>query len=366
MKFLIKSEKLEKLAPLFDQVLEIIKKAIYEKRQIIIKHHDDVDGYASGYVLEKAISMLIDDKRGYQLFRSASRTPYYEYIDALRDLNNFIGFHPPLIILADLGSNDQSIKSIKRLKTYGADFIIIDHHKYDELNKESVKVFLNPHVFGLGSDLSAGILATEIALNLNPKINLDHIPALSGVADKSEGKEIEEYLKISGMDMETMQEWGMLLDHELYYVKFGLRQNMLDDLFTNKKNIDFLKEQLENDFLKLKESAKKYMLKKDFGKFLLLRLDRDLIGDYEYPSSKLPRIVHELETGPRITLIESESSISYRADQVDFDGVKMIDEMKKRFPYALVSGGGHASAGGIRFNAASKDEIIKFIEEYLC
>ena len=91
MKFLIKSNNLEKLRTVFQETSSIIKKAISEKRHIIIRHHDDVDGYTAGLILEKAIEPLIKDtKTHYYLTRSPCRTPYYDYIDALRDLSNYL------------------------------------------------------------------------------------------------------------------------------------------------------------------------------------------------------------------------------------------------------------------------------------
>ena len=134
--FLIPSTSLEKLRPDMITAVEKIKEAIHEERPIWIRHHDDTDGYSSGYVLEKAIQPLLLNEKAFS--RISSRTPYYDYIDAMKDLNSYffqkerMNSLPPLIILTDLGSNDQSITAIKRLKGYGIEFIIIDHHAYDE------------------------------------------------------------------------------------------------------------------------------------------------------------------------------------------------------------------------------------------
>ena len=91
--FLIKSENLEKLRDIFIEVSDEIKKAITQKRHIIVRHHDDTDGYIAGFTLEKAILPLIEDNRKYYYFtRLSSRTPFYEYTDALRDVNSFLSF----------------------------------------------------------------------------------------------------------------------------------------------------------------------------------------------------------------------------------------------------------------------------------
>ena len=61
--FLINSENLEKLRDCFIETSDIIKKAVQENRFIIIKHHDDVDGYTAGMVIEKAIIPISKEKR---------------------------------------------------------------------------------------------------------------------------------------------------------------------------------------------------------------------------------------------------------------------------------------------------------------
>ena len=373
MKFLIKSNNLEKLRTVFQETSSIIKKAISEKRHIIIRHHDDVDGYTAGLILEKAIEPLIKDtKTHYYLTRSPCRTPYYDYIDALRDLSNYLSSYnnkPSLIILTDLGSNEQSIKAIKRLHDYNIDFIILDHHRYNNANKEIAKSFLNPHAYGLDSNLNAGALAVELALFINPLLTgIKHLPGLSAIADKSTGKDVDAYVKLSGYTKQELEKWSVVIDHETYYLRFPVRSKFFYDLFfPTKRNsmiINSMYKNIQKEFDKIKIAAKKYVKITNYNKFKLLRITRD-IGFWDYASSKLARIVTDLEQGPRITFIETGDSISYRADKINFKGVDLINELKQKFPYALINGGGHDAAGSIRFNSVSKDEIIAYILKYL-
>jgi RecJ-like exonuclease len=129
--------------------------------------------------------------------------------------------------------------------------------------------------------------------------------------------------------------------------------------------INSLFQDIEKEFDKIGIAAKKYVKIKKYGKFKLLRINRSKVGDWEYPSSKLIRITHDLVNGPHITFSETENSISYRADHVKFSGVNLIEVLKKKVPHALVSGGGHDQAGNIRYNAASKEEVLKNILDYL-
>ena len=368
--FLIDSGNLEKMKEAFLKAESVIRKAVSENRFVVIRHHNDVDGYAAGFVLEKALNSI-----GYSrnIMRTSSRTPFYDYTDALRDLNNFLSSKsttPPLIILADLGSNEQSMASIKRLKTYGIEFVIIDHHRFDAENKHEAVSFLNPHVFGLGSELNAGALATELAVILDPALKgIEHLPGLSGVADKSSGEDNDAYVKLSGYTREELEKWAAVIDHDTYYLKFPERTDILEGLFMpgakNTRIINEIYPRIEAETERVRAAAKKYAKIEDFGKFKLVIIEKSLVSDWEYASSKLIGISHRLVEGPKITLAVTADSISYRADGVDFKGVDLLEKLKKEFPAALLSGGGHDSAGGISFNIASGEEILKYVRGYI-
>ncbi|MEM2139091.1 MAG: hypothetical protein QXM96_02975 [Candidatus Woesearchaeota archaeon] len=384
--FLIQSEKLEKLRPLFIESVKLIETSINENRPIIIRHHDDVDGYVSGFILEKAILPLIKEinpeKSHLFLKRISSRTPFYDYIDALRDLNDYLEAKerfdekPPLIILTDLGSNNQSYPSLKRLTKYDCDFIIIDHHKYDKENKEIAKIFLNPHVFEFGSDLTAGSLCCELAFFINPELKKDlkqynnykHLPALSSTADKSEGFEYEEYLKLSGFDKEKLKQWAIAIDYDLYHLKFNESSDLLNDLFIYNETREKIIQEI-NYFLNYKESLIKKAIEKhleitEINNVKILKINRNVVN-YEYIGTKLPRICHDLYSGSRITLVISNDSISFRADELNFSLIKLIDYLKEKMPYALIDGGGHDFAGTIKFAEINKENVLKEIQEYL-
>lgn len=371
--FLIKSENLAKFEDEFKKAAAEIRSAINNKRHIIIRHHDDTDGYAAGFVIEKAMLSIIDSDKPYQIYsRKASRTPFYDYIDALVDLNYYLSVkkyneNPPLIILADLGSNDQSIASIKRLKKYGIRFLIVDHHLYDEENKKQAAVFLNTHDKGLGSDISAGALAAELANFLKPGLDLKHIPAVAGTADKSAGSDYEKYLKLSGLSKDYLIKWSTVIDHETYFLRFPERLEFLEDLFSlNVQQVEEIYRQITKEFAEVKKAAEKYVEIKQAKDFKVLVIEKDKVSHRGYAGSKLTRITHDLESGPRITLsISGGSMISYRADDVDFSGVELLKELKDRFPHALVSGGGHAAAGAIKFTEASAEEVMDYVFKYL-
>jgi len=366
--FLIKSKNLEKLKSEFKNAQSLIKKAL-DKRFILIRHHDDTDGYVAGYALENAIKPLLNERLN--IGRSASRSPYYHYVDALKDLNYYLPKKkyfekPPLIILCDLGSNSQSIKALTRLRDYGIDFVIIDHHLYDDANKRQAKIYINPREKGF--DVCAGALGVELAYLINPTLNFRHLPALAGVADKSSSNEHQKYVKLSGYNIDYLEKWALVSEHELFYLKFSESSELLEDIFilNHSKIIKHFYPKIKEEFDAVKKSVEKYARIIQYEKFKTIIIDKhDITHRSEFTSSKITRIAHESFNGPRITLAISEDSISFRADQVNFSVISLLHYLKKILPYAQLSGGGHDNAGGIKFIVASKSEIIDEIKKYL-
>jgi RecJ-like exonuclease len=252
--FLVKSPVLEKLKDFFIEAATEIRLAVSQNRPIIVRHHNDTDGYSAGYSLEKAIVPLIEaqhgfGKSGWEFFtRAPCAAPFYEIEDSIKDtarsLSNEAKFSNklPLIIIADNGSSQEDLLAIQQGKIHGIDFIVVDHHYFekDVISKE-VLVHINPWLVDEdGSTFSAGMLCTELARFINPVENINQIPALAGLADRINNPEvIEAYLKIAGKegyDAELLGDLSMVIEfvssklrfveaREIYGVLFGEPRN---------------------------------------------------------------------------------------------------------------------------------------------
>ena len=134
-----------------------IRLAVIQSRPVIVRHHNDCDGYSSGFALEKAIMPLIirqhsSLKAPWEYFhRAPCQSPFYEIGDSIRDtansLRNVAKFSNkmPLIILADNGSCEEDLMAIKQGKVLGSDFIVIDHHGFEEdVISAEVLAHINP------------------------------------------------------------------------------------------------------------------------------------------------------------------------------------------------------------------------------
>ena len=182
--FLIESAILNKLKSKFIEAATQIRLAVIQDRPIIVRHHNDTDGYSSGFALERAILPLIEkqhssEKAAWEFFtRAPCAAPFYEIDDSIRDMANSlrnVAKHSnkmPLIIIADNGSSPEDLMGIKQGKVHGTDFIVVDHHYFEEdvISKE-VLVHINPFLVGEdGSHFSAGMLCAEFARFINPDV----------------------------------------------------------------------------------------------------------------------------------------------------------------------------------------------------
>src|SRR3989339_258690 len=319
-KFLVESPILNKLKDSFIKAATEIKLAIIQDRPIIVRHHNDTDGYSSGFSLERAILPLIEEQHGseksrWEFFtRAPCAAPFYEIDDSIRDtaqsLRNVAKFSNkmPLIIIADNGSTQEDLMGIQQGKVHGSDFIIVDHHKFDkDVISQEVLTHINPFLVGEdGSHFSAGMLCSELARFINPNVkNINQIPAMSGFADRielSNPKTMNDYLKIAekeGYTKELLSDIALVIEYVSSKIRFMEVREYIEVLFGEPRN-------------KQKELVQ-------------------LMATYKANFS-----VHELK-----------------------------DYIEEKCPGAFVEGGGHKNAGAISFLPNKKNEIVNLLKEFI-
>ncbi len=393
--YMIKSKKLDTMKNRFIKMATIIREAIFEQRPIIIKHHADCDGYSAAIALERAIlPMIIDEhkseKAAWQFYkRTPSKAPFYDYLDATKDISFFtsdtskFGVKTPLIILADNGSTEEDILSIKKVCIYGAKVIVIDHHNPGEIINGKAKVdefidcHINPHLFGYDSNITAGMLCSELSRFINKEVkNINFLPALSGITDKSNCEEFDKYLELSNMDKNFLEKLGACVDFEAHYLKFTEGRGLVNVLFgedreKQKQLVQLLYKDINERFERQKLVVKKYANVKETDKIVIVRLALENITIREsFPAAgKTAGVGHDLfkkENKGIITIGSGSDFVVFRCDNVEgFDVNKIVKELKQNLPHTLADGGGHAYAGSIKFVSAAKQEILDFIDKYI-
>ncbi len=398
--FLIKSKILDKLKDSFVKAATEIRLAIIQDRPIIVRHHNDADGYSSGFSLERAILPLIQeqhgsDKAGWEFFqRAPCAAPFYEIDDSIRDtaqsLRNVAKFSNkmPLIIIADNGSSPEDLMAIKQGKIHGSDFIVIDHHGFDEdvISKE-VLTHINPFLVGEdGSHFSAGMLCTEFARFVNPNVkNIEQIPAMAGFADMIQlgnPEAMEKYLKIAekeGYTKELLSDIALVIDYVSAKVRFMEVREYIEVLFgepreQQKKLVALMAPYIREMDSKGLAIGKSNAKQEKIGKVTLQIIEVENtfpgFGFFPKPGRAVglvhDNLQHEKGVTSLVTVGIMNTAITIRAtDEANFSVHELINFIKKKSPDAFVEGGGHKNAGSITFLPYKKEEVVKLLKEFI-
>jgi len=398
--FLIKSQILDKLKDRFIKAATEIRLAIIQHRPIIVRHHNDTDGYSSGYALERAILPLIEKEQGSEkaswefFLRAPCAAPFYEIDDSIRDsansLRNVAKFSNkmPLVIIADNGSSPEDLMAIKHGKIHGMDFIVIDHHysSEDVISKE-VLTHINPFLVGEdGSHFSAGMLCTEFARFVNPDvINVNQIAGMAGLADRIDignPKAVEDYINIAkkeGYSKELLHDIATVIDFVSAKIRFMEVREYIEVLFgepreKQKELVNLMAPHIRKLSEKGLAIGKANAKTEKIGKTTLQTLDIEKtfpgFGFYPKPGMCVGMVHDDLQKTKKVTNLVTaglmNTAITLRAtDESNFSVHDLITFLNKKLPNAFVDGGGHKNAGSITFIPNKKEDVFKGLKEFI-
>ncbi|MAG01967.1 hypothetical protein CMI42_01405 [Candidatus Pacearchaeota archaeon] len=398
--FLIKSPILDKLRDKFIQAATQIRLAIIQQRPLIVRHHNDTDGYSSGFALERAILPLIikehgSDKAGWEFFlRAPCAAPFYEIDDSIRDaaqsLRNVAKFSNkmPLVIIADNGSSPEDLMAIKHGKVHGMDFIVVDHHFSEEdVISSEVLTHINPFLVGEdGSHFSAGMLCTEFARLINKDVkNVTQIAGMAGLADRidlANKKAVDDYISLAkkeGYSNDLLGDISTVIDFVSAKLRFMEAREYIEVIFgepreKQKALVGLMAphiRKLEAKGLKIGVSAAK---QEKLGTTTLQTIDIENtfpgFGFYPKPGMCVGMVHDDLQKTKKTTNLVTagimNTAITLRAtEESNFSVHDLISTINKKLPEAFVDGGGHQFAGSITFLPSKKEDVIKILKEFI-
>ncbi|MEA3414499.1 MAG: hypothetical protein U9Q99_03185 [Nanoarchaeota archaeon] len=399
-KFLVQDIILEKLKERFVQAATQIRLAIFQDRPIIIRHHNDADGYSSGFALERAILPLIQNYHGSRksaweyYSRAPCQAPFYEVDDSIRDtansLRNVAKFSNkmPLIIIADNGSSPEDLMAIKQGKIHGADFIVVDHHGFDkDVISAEVLTHINPFLVAEdGSSFSAGMLCAELARFVNPKVeNILQIPAMAGFADKIElmnPETMNAYLRIAeneGYSKELLSDIALVIDYVSAKVRFMEVREYIEVLFGQPREkqrqlvnlmAPYIRELDRKGLAIGKVGAEHDKLGNTIFQFIAIEESFPGFGFFPKPGRSVS-LIHDdfLKEKGDIGLVTAgimNTAITLRAtDKANFSVHELLNLLNEKLPNAFVNGGGHKNAGSINFIPSKKREVVKLLRDFI-
>jgi len=382
--FTITSGRLEKLRPYFNSIAKRIRKAILENQPIMIRHHADSDGINAGLAIEYSCSLLMEKigaNPSYNLYRSPSKAPYYEIMDAFKDIvliKKIIEGHgqkKPLIIVLDNGSTKEDIFGLRTMKSFGLEVIVVDHHNPgDVINKKTavdpyLSFHLNPYIEGLDSQLCAGMLAYELAKWICEDYSNPSLPAVAGITDRSNIEEAEEYIKKSGRTKKELEEIGIAIDFIAYQLKFGSGKGLYEELYINPELVKIINEEVRKGVKNQLESTLPYLRTYNISGITLSTIDLEKYTmKFKYPTpGKVVGMIHDIvvidrESLPVITIGYLADMIIIRANKPVLPVDQIIKRIRKDIPNAQAEGGGHECAGAIKFIPAHLNDVMENIK----
>lgn len=398
--FLVKNKTLDKLKDLFVKAATEVRLAIIQNRPIIVRHHNDADGYSSGFALERAILPLIEKQHGSEkaewefFMRAPCAAPFYEIDDSIRDtaqsLRNVAKFSNkmPLIIIADNGSSPEDLMAIKQGKVHGSDFIVVDHHYSDEdVISDEVLVHINPFLVGEdGAKYSAGMLCTELARFINPETkNIEQIPAMAGFADRIDlgnPEVMKDYLKIAeseGYTKELLSDIALVIEYVSAKVRFMEVREYIEVLFGEPRNKQKELVSLMSPYIRKmdkkglqigKANAKIEKIGKTSLQMIYIEETFPGFGFFPKPGRAVGLVHDDLQKEKKITNLVTagimNTAITLRAtDEANFSVHGLINYIDEKIPESFVEGGGHKNAGSITFLPNKKEQVVEILKDFI-
>ena len=390
IKPLVKSDVLDSLMPEMRKVAKTIRKAVFTAQPIILRHHADADGICSAVAIEQAVVSLIKESGGdfdadYYLFKRApSKAPFYEIEDITRDLDFALKDHArfgqkmPLVILTDNGSTEEDEASYKIASVYDIPFVVIDHHHPDATIDKYLVGHVNPYHVGGDFGVTAGMLGTEVARLINPKVEplIKHLPAIAGVGDRSEAPERALYLALVRDDYseQACKDIALALDYEQFWLRFNDGREIVKDILNlvgNKERHTKLVGLLVEGANAMIEDQMSACMPHVVARVLpnaahLFLIDVE-IHAHKFtfpPPGKTSGEVHDLlcrqnEGKPVVTIGFGPDFAVLRSRGVHMNIPRMVRDLHNEIPGGGISGGGHLVVGSIKFVEGMREVVLE-------
>ncbi|MGJ7028204.1 putative protein MJ1198 [Methanothermobacter wolfeii] len=404
---LIESETLEKLRPKMVEAAKAIRRAIYDGRSILVRHHADADGICAGVAIEKAVLPLLrdlnpsTDAEWHYFKRAPSKAPFYELEDVVKDLSYALedlerhGQKLPLLVLLDNGSTEEDILALMKAKIYDIEIVVVDHHYPGEVLDgrvdvdEYIDTHVNPYLVGGDSQITAGALSVEIAKMINPEIaeRILHLPGIAAVGDHARSEEAESYIELAaerGYDREDLERIAACIDFEAFYLRFMNGRGIIDTILglgsldKHKKLVDALYREYERKVDTQLRAAIPNLKSTELPNGILLNvLDVEkyshrftfpapgktcgFVHDYMVQKHGEERPIITLAYGPDFGVIRATDAVN---EKFEFNLNEIVWELAEEIPEAVIDGGGHECAGSLKYvEGLSKKVLGAFAEK---
>jgi RecJ-like exonuclease len=385
--FSILSDRYEKMREKFYAVAARIRLAILQSQPILLRHHNDADGICAGLAVEQACRQVIDEcglSPEHTLYRSPSVSPFYDPIDVFRDINMFqrystqFGDPAPLIVLLDTGSTPENLFCFKVLQAFHYECIVVDHHNPGALtdNQSAVCPFLalhlNPYLFGLDNQTSGGMLGYELARWISPIFNRPILPAVAGIADRCTIPEVDALIANSTRTRDQLTAIGVAIDYLAFHFKFDAGDGVYERIFEDENLVQIIYANVQTSVESQLESMMPSLKSRDINGVVYSEIDLERYTQrFKYPPpGKILGMIHDTlvagkGTQPVITVGYFSDGVIIRATHPIVPVPTLLEQLQHDIPEANVEGGGHETAGSLKFIPAHCQAILQYIQNKL-
>ena len=386
---LVDSDRLRALHPRLREVANGVRRAVLKDRPVVVRHHADADGMASGVAVERAVFSLFDEvvddpEAKYHRFnRMPSRAPFYEMEDVTRDLNYALkdverhGHPKPVVLMLDNGSTEDDTDAYRTLDAYDIPVYVVDHHSPDDEIEPHVEEHANPYLEGGDYSITSGMMCVELARLIEPSVEdeLLHVPAVAGKGDHSEAPEMEAYVELAqeqGYDEDHIDDIADALDYESYQLKYDDGRHIINHILdveendTHDKLVPHLKSLAEDAFERQMDAAGAHVDEVSLPNgATLCTLDvENYTHKFTFPGpGKTTGRIHdgkvEQHDGGVVTVGYGPDFCVIRAEGVAINIPDIVDELQEEVDGAGVDGGGHLVVGSIKFVQGRREDVLE-------
>lgn len=320
-------------------MIKFAKKMLKYKLQnsfVLLRSHNDADGFCAAVGIAK-------------IFPNSTKiiypSPAYNIRDAIHDSSLLANKNQALLILTDLGGNKESQESIDLIKILDINYLIIDHHPFNNPDPEH---FLISWEYDSSGKYTAAFLTNEIARILGYKE--DEFINIGLIGDKSTLIEPTEELK----------EKAIVIDFLTSYISdYNFIYNVLNNHVLYKEYLNQAKEKYNI----IKNMIKELRYIEINGLKIYIIEAEKIINRTEFQSTgKIASYILDEIDKNALVLVYNKDRCTIRVGEEAFargvDTHKIMNELGNS-----IVGGGHLRAASFRFHEGQKKIVeAKIIE----
>ena len=186
------------------------------------------------------------------------------------------------------------------------------------------------------------MLCYEIARMVCENFNQPLFPAVSGIADRCDIQETQDYISLTGLKKDDLQKIGTAIDYISYQLKHDGGKGVHELLFENNEFVQLINLEVSKGFETQLQSTLPYLRTQQFDNVMLSTIDVEkytMRFTYPAPGQVISRVqeIVQAQNIPNITMTlgYGEDMIIVRASEPILPIQTIIENLTKKFPNAF-------------------------------